>query len=203
MPLVIPEILKNPSRISFALRKNTNVSKSAFDRSRQVVELVGGGWVASATWDILSDEQVPAMRSFLTAISGGVESFYFSDVSAPIPQTGITGAMTVTGTPNIGTISVSTTHNSTKIFSAGDYIAIPITGGEHEYKMVLYDAVTGVTGEADIVVRPVIRGSVAVGLPLVYNNPTGVFLTTDDYSQWSIDAPLYSQSITINAEELF
>lgn len=203
MALQIPENIGNPSKMTIGLKKNTNVVQSAFNRSKQVVELVGGGWVMSATWDILRPDQIPAMRSFLTAISGGTETFYFSDVSAPKPAVEIAGVFNVITNPNIGTIRISTPHFSQKVLSAGDYIAIPVAGGEYEYKMILFDVVTGVSGEADVTVRPVIRETVAIGQPIVYENPKGEFITTDDFSDWGIQSPVISTSVTINATEYF
>lgn len=201
MPIHFPSTLPNPSTMSMGIEHNVQSTTSPFTGARQTYELNGAKWKFSATWDIITPEDVPTFRAFLARLRGGASQFYYSDVSQTEPLGSMNTNAVVTSSPSDESIVVSTPQGSETIFRAGDYIEVPIDGGENEYKMVLEDVATDAAGDATIEFSPQLRGSVDIGENVVYSSPAGVFVVDEKASAMNISAPYNGESVTISATE--
>ena len=80
----------------------------------------------------------------------------------------------------------------------GDHIQIG-TDTSREYKMVV-----GVSSGNTYTVEPMIRRTDFVGLEVEYNNPTGVFmLSQDDFARWNIRSKAYLSDLNFEFIEAF
>jgi len=200
MTISLPSNIPNPASIQFEIVNNTQVAVSTFTNAMQAVEQLGSHWEFSATWKILTEDQVPAFRSFLAKLRGGAETFYFSDVSSPVPVGTISGSPVIASQVTIEQVTISSAPASQTIFKEGDYIEIP-TAGNSELKIVTADVVSDGSGNATIDFLPQLRGAAAVGQPLVYENTKGVFATNNRRQKWTITAPNNGEGFTLTGVE--
>jgi len=203
MALVLPAILPNPTTLRFVIVSNVQTYRSTFNNSTQSIEMLGDHFEFSAVWKILSREQIAPMRAFLTNLRGGITPFEFSDVTQKRPNGTIISDVFVSSAPTIESLSVYTSmqFNET-IFKAGDYISVKMDdGAPDEYKMITADVITDGSGNALIPIRPTLRHAPTVGVPVVWANPKGLFVSVETSSAWQIKSPTIGDSITLNATE--
>lgn len=200
MAIDFPGTLPAPSSINFQLYKNVQSFASTFTHAQQTVELLGGHWLFTATWEIISREQLPTFRAFLANLRGGAEQFYFSDVSHTSPAGDAAGNITVLSN-TVRSLEVQAEQADTLIFKAGDYIEVITIAGVNEYKIVSYDVTTDATGIANIPIEPAFRHEPSLGAPVLFDNPRGLFMSTNNIAGWNVSSLSNGESLTISAKE--
>jgi len=203
MAIQFPTNIPNPSELTFTLRSNVQRSKSTFTKSRQIAELLGSHWIFSATWGVVTPEMIAPLRAFLVSLRGGVMPFQYSDISAPRPNGLIGTPASIVGFAGLNTLEIATAQPETKVFNAGDYIQIEVDGGEgYEYKMIIDDVTTDISGNAFVAIEPHFRHDPIIGSTVIHDNPVGVFVHDENDHAWNVSAPMVGDGFTISGSEL-
>lgn len=190
-PSVTPDIL------NFGIKYSTQVSSTSLTGIVQTVELPGARWNGNMSFRDTTHVESASLKAFLMELRGASGRFYYGDISSANPQNTITGTFNIeTGSDNRNIIVTPTSG----VFSIGDRVQIG-TDTNREYKMVI--AVSGTTTQT-LTVEPLIRRTDYIGLELVYSDPTGVFmLSQDDYAKWSVRTKVYLSDLSFDFIEAF
>ena len=130
-----------------------------------------------------------------------VETLFLADLPN-VNRGEAAGVFNITAFTGLNAITCSTTlSDGITAFLAGDHIEVPTEDGfPNEYKMVTQDA-TAQSGSITILLTPSFRHPPAVGQPVVYFLPYGLFQSVDPVAGMLVVAPDNGQAVTINCQE--
>lgn len=186
-----------PDSLNFGIKYNTQVSSTSLSGIVQTVELPGARWFGSMSFRDMSPTDSAALKAWLMELRGAAGRFYYGDISAASPQNTITGSFNIETGSTARNIIVTPGSGT---FSAGDRVQVG-SDTSREYKMIV--GVSGTTTQT-LTVEPLIRRTDYIGLPLVYDNPTGIFmLSQDDFARWSIRSKAYLADLSLEFVEAF
>jgi hypothetical protein len=185
----------------FGISYNTQISVSEISGIGFTVELPGARWRGGLNYTDMTPSQSADLKAFLLELRGSAGQFFYGDASHTSPFLAVTGSPTVESASTPRFIRVTLGASSPE-FSAGDYVQIG-ADDQRELKMVLSSTV--VSGDTyDLVIEPMIRRTDYVGLSVVYTNPKGVFLlTNDDQAFWSTRSKALLSSMNLDFVEAF
>ena len=166
-----------PEDMSLQIMTNTQIYRSPMSGAVKTAELPGARWQASLSYNILSRDRRAALQAFLVKLAGSSGRFYLQNYAELEPRGIATGAPVIKGAAQVGR-SLETdgwTPSQTGILLAGDYIEI---GGE--FKMVVADANSDVSGNATLEIEPPIRTSPADNSAIITSEPKMIMMLVDD-----------------------
>ena len=197
--LTFPAIV--PETQDFGIRYNTQISTSTISGIAQTVELPGARWNGSISFTDMTLSESAALKGFMLELRGSAGRFFYGDQTHTSPFNAVIGSPTVesASTPRFVRVTLG---SSSPEFSPGDYVQVG-TDDQRELKMVISSTV--VSGDTyDLVIEPMIRRTDYIGLPVVYNDPQGVFiLTADDQAKWSARSKAALTNMSLDFTEMF
>ena len=190
----------SPNGVEWQLISNTQSFTSPLDKTVQTLELPGARWMATLSFNNLTDADARILLAFLAALRGQSGRFTMHDHSHPTPSGIATGTPLVAGASQTGGTLVTDgwTPSQTGILKAGDYLGV-----NGELHMVIADADSDVSGNATFSIEPPLRASPADNAAITVNSPTATFRLMDDgQARWKA-TPGYINSMTISCIESF
>lgn len=174
---------------SWKLKRAVAVSTSPFTGAQQVQEYDYSLWQATISLPPMKRENAAAWQAFFLKLHGRLGTFLLGDPDAKEPRGVISGSVTVATDAAVGSheveISTSLT-NTANIFRAGDYIQF---GSDSSAKlhMIVEDVDTDASGDATLVVEPIIKVPVTSSTAVTYSNPKGQFRMDASELGWDAD----------------
>ena len=197
--LVFPTI--TPETQDFGIKYNTQVSTSVLSGIAQTVELPGARWGGSMSFRDMTPAESATLKVFLLELRGSAGRFFYGDISHTDPFNAVTGSPTIESSSTNRVLRI-TLGASSPAFSPGDYVQIG-ADDSRELKMVLDS--TSIGGDVyDITVEPAIRRTDYLNLPVVYSDPTAVFLlASSDQATWGTRSKALLSDMSIDFIEVF
>jgi len=181
-----------PESFDFGIRYNTQVSTTTLSGITQTVELPGARWAGSMSFRDLSPSDSAELKAFLLELRGISGRFFLGDITHPSPFNTVTGTFNAEATSGIRTIDVTPSSGS---FSVGDYIQVG-NDDNRELKMVISESGSS---PQSLIIEPLMRRTDYDNKPVIYTNPTGVFLLeSDDLAKWSVRSKARLSDISIS-----
>jgi len=169
-----------PNAAEWQLKAHTQTSTSPLTRSSQTLELPGALWVASFTYDRLSQAQWRRLGAFLARCRGAAGRFLLSPPHAAEPLGAPEGAPIVSAVSSGSALRTSGwTPSTAGLLLEGDYLSYAVGAGRQMH-IVTSDVASDAGGGAVIAVEPPIRVSPAIGAGVVTSGPAAVMRLMDD-----------------------
>lgn len=183
-------------RIVWRLIRPTQINRSAYTGRRQVIgNPWHGRWEADVDLVELEAADAAAIRAFIAALDGPVNTFRFPAVS----ESQSSRAVTVNGSHAVGAQALSTVGwlPSQIALKAGQYFTL-----NDQLCVLTADAVANGLGVAVLNFRSKLREAAANGTSVVVDIPTALVALKEDISEWTAEAgPAYTFSFKV--EEVF
>lgn len=188
----------------FGLKSNTVTFQSPLSGSVQTLEMPGARWTASYVLPPMKRSSAAAWQAFFVQLRGQAGRFYGYDPDARTPRGVATGAPLVNGSGQTGnTLAVDGwTPNVSGILKAGDYVAFDAGVTGRELHMVVSDADSDGSGQANISIEPPIRISPADNAPLILSSASCVMMMTISEIAWDANE-MSVYGISFEAMEAF
>ncbi|WP_460640114.1 hypothetical protein [Larkinella harenae] len=126
--------------------------------------------------------------AFNLALRGSFGRFLMGDPSAKLPQGSVSGPGAVDGNYQQGRVLnvKNLTPNVSGILKKGDYLQVG-AGFTARLHMVLEDADTDSAGRTSLIIAPELRYAPADNSAVIFHNPVGLFMKTDNSFSWAVD----------------
>lgn len=196
--LTFPSI--TPNRTKWGLRSNTGAFVSPLSRATQTGEYPGAAWVATLTFDNLSEADARTLAAFLAQLRGASGRFYLYDHAWQTPRGSAPGSPVVSGAGQTGASLVTSgwTPSQSGILLPGDYIGV-----NDELKMVTATEDSDGAGGCTVNFEPPLRNSPSDGATITVTRPTAIMrLLDDDQASWA-NVPMPFSSFVLTCEEAF
>lgn len=183
--------------VVMTLKRVIGVTQSPFTLEDQSFKWPGEAWSIDFQMPPILNRRIAAdWKAFGLALEGQYNRFLMGDPTARIPQGVATGTPQVNGINQTGNTLATKgwTNNINGILLKGDYIQLG-TGESSKLHMLIEDANSDGSGNANLSIVPALRSSPSDSAPIVVNNPRGVFRLTNNSWSWSVNpGPVYRMS---------
>lgn len=191
----LPAVLK-PVGASWGLLKAGAQFKSPFNGTVQSQDYVAERWVFSATLAPMIDYAGGDMEVFGNFMAGGVNRVRAGHPTRKIPRGTLRGSPTLQTATARGNTSITITATSGQTLETGDYIGL----GTHLLQVASPCVASGGIMTVPLVNR--IRGTVASGTAVVWNQPTTLFMCRSMLNN-SVFMPGIVDGMPLDFEEFF
>lgn len=139
--------------------------------------------------------------AFGAQLNGRYNLFLMGDPAAKTPRGVASGTPVVSGAGQTGNTLVTSgwTPNTTNIMMKNDYIQIG-TGASTRLYMLVENANSDGSGNANLTIEPELRYSPANGETVIVNNPKGLFRLSSNNFSWRV-SPGKVYSLSFEAQE--
>lgn len=186
MPTTIDwPIALRPATVAWGLHVPQRMGRSTFDGSVQAQTIGPPRWEFTITTGVIRPDEVPAWEAFTDQLDGAVNRVRAWDWRREEPLGPATGTPTVrvAATGGSALFTEGWTPGVAGILLAGSYFGVGVNG---ELKRLAATVASDGSGRATLTFRPPLRGTAAVGTPLVLAKPTALFVMTSgkpDFTQ--------------------
>jgi len=196
--LSFPNII--PDTQDFGIKYNTQVSTTTLSGISQTIELPGARWKGRLSFRDMTVSESAALKSFLLKLRGSSGRFLYGDITHADPFNNVVDSLTIESGSTARLLRVTYAGGGSARLTEGDYVQVG-TDDTRELRYIVDE--TFVSGNTyDIQVEPMVRRIDYVGLSLVYNDPTGVFLLdSNEQATWGTQSKALLSDINISFVE--
>lgn len=188
----VPAILSFTDVGALRLRRSSNELRSRYTAQSQKITYPYAIWMLEGQLREYDGLEAGIIRSFLVQLEGIKNEFRL-----PVPgyQRSATGYIAnrpvkTAAASRAVSLTVQGGPANTPYLNDGDYFTI-----QDELKLVVGPVAFNAAGEATINFKPFLRKAVAVGVPVIVNNPTCLMQAADDdIASWGLAPPVRQRS---------
>lgn len=193
-----PDIESNA--FSWGWRDNTQTFTSSLNNAVQHASMPGGQWHGTLTFsnrDTLIDD-IATFKAFLMRVGGVAGRFRLSppDLNQRGTMLG-SGVVASLGADRQKLQTSGWQANQPLLFKAGDYFEV-----NGQLFMVVEDAASNASGNAELVFRPAIRKNPSIGAQILVQNPSVLcMLENKDQVQWQVNTGPLIHALSLSVVE--
>lgn len=188
-----PPLVSLPTSSCFAsivltMTRTVGSTVSPFTLEQQFFKWPGSAWSAEVVLPPMKNRAVIAdWQAFGLSLEGTYGRFLMGDPLGKTPRGIATGSPAVNGASQEGNTLITDgwTPSTQGILRKGDYIQIG-TGIASQLYMIMQDANSNVSGEANLSIQPSLRTPPPDGATIYTNNTVGLFRLVDNNFSWSV-----------------
>jgi len=190
----------SPSAMVFSLQPNTASFQSPLNRTVQTSELPGARWMASVSYNNLTDADARILKAWLNKLSGMAGRFYLPDYTHLTPSGTALGTPLVKGAAQSGRTLLTDgwTANQANLLLPGDYF------GVGTQLLVITDPISSDSGgNATLKFEAPLRSIPADNAVITKTAPTCVMMLVDDKQDKFVFQERNVTTVTFDCMEVF